>query len=664
MKENTGLIIDKTDSLCKQLPPNGMLGQCSHEPLSQDLLKYAPLLRVDISKKNISSAIGLSREGLLGKACQALVSPGVAPNTPEVCDLLRQKHPRGPHPSLPISSSPPVNHVLPHDFNILSVLHSIPKATACGPSGLHIQHLLDAAQVHPPTPICSSLRGVVDILASGRAPVSVSKFLAGGSLTALVKNKEGRPLDIRPIVVGEALRRLTGKCLCIITKPKASDFFTPFQYGVACPAGAEKVIHGVRSSIQEHWKDDKFTVCKVDMSNAFNLVSRQALLEECAVHFTELLPWVGWCYGSHPTLWHHLGQLSSETGVQQGDPLGPLLFSLVLHKLVLSIAQDKDCLSLLSNRWYLDDGVLSGHSQAVTRAVTLIQEMGPSLGLFINVSKCELFGHGDLSSFPPEMKVSRVPNLEILGAPIGDPIFCATKACRCSETPIPIGRSLNLHLEPNEFQVAIKWRLGMDVSFGSCCPYCPNHRLDPLGHHALTCKHGGDVVLRHNSLRDVFVESCHRACLGGQIEVGSGLGLDRLHSCPADVLVNNWHLGKPAAFDLTITSPLNPITLTEAGVRCGSSALFAEVRKHNANDSKCAELGWVCIPLAVESYGCWGTEAQQSFSRLAARLAIQMGCSKSQATTIVYQRLSLSLMRANARALLSRARLWQSEEGG
>ena len=71
----------------------------------------------------------------------------------------------------------------------------------------------------------------------------------------------------------------------------------------------------------------------------------------------------------------------------------------------------------------------------------------------------------------------------------------------------------------------------------------------------------------------------------------------------------------------------------------------------------------MCIPLAVESYGCWGTEAQQSFSRLAARLAIQMGCSKSQATTIMYQRLSLSLVRANARALLSRARVRQSEEG-
>ena len=59
-----------------------------------------------------------------------------------------------------------------------------------------------------------------------------------------------------------------------------------------------------------------------------------------------------------------------------------------------------------------------------------------------------------------------------------------------------------------------------------------------------------------------------------------------------------------------------------------------------------------------------GERPQQSFSCLAARLAIQMGCSKSQATTILYQRLSLSLVRANARALLSRARSWHSEGGG
>ena len=182
---------------------------------------------------------------------------------------------------------------------------------------------------------------------------------------------------------------------------------------------------------------------------------------------------------------------------------------------------------------------------------------------------------------------------------------------------------LNLHFEPDEFQIALKWWLGMDTSLGSCCPYCPYHQLDPLGHHAVTCKGGGDVVLCHNSLRDAFSQFCHQACLGGQLEVGCGLGADKSHSRPADILVKNWIIGKAAAFDLTVTSPLNRTTLTEAGVARGSAAMAVEVRKHmhGVNDCKCAELEWVSIPLAVESYSCWGAEAQSTIPRLASHLA-------------------------------------------
>ena len=38
-------------------------------------------------------------------------------------------------------------------------------------------------------------------------------------------------------------------------------------------------------------------------------------------------------------------------------------------------------------------------------------------------------------------------------------------------------------------------------------------------------------------------------------------------------------------------------------------------------DPKCSDLGWVCIPLVVESYGAWGKEALEAFSMLASRLA-------------------------------------------
>ena len=79
---------------------------------------------------------------------------------------------------------------------------------------------------------------------------------------------------------------------------------------------------------------------------------------------------------------------------------------------------------------------------------------------------------------------------------------------------------------------------------------------------------------------------------------------------PADILVPNWELGRPGAFDLTITSPLNSTVLSEATVRAGSAAQAAESCKHQANNEKCQELGWACIPLAIETYGCWGGKAR------------------------------------------------------
>ena len=190
---------------------------------------------------------------------------------------------------------------------------------------------------------------------------------------------------------------------------------------------------------------------------------------------------------------------------------------------------------------------------------------------------------------------------------------------------------------------------------GTRCPSCSTQSLDPLGHHALTCRYNGDVVSRDNQLRNTFFESCRQAGVGRQMEAGSGLGHDERRTRPADVLVPNWDLGKPAAFDLTVASPLNQSILNEACVTAGSFAWVSEQRKHASNDVKCSELDWSCIPLAVETYGCWGAEARLHLSCLASHLAARLNCSKSHATSTLYGRLNLVLVRANARALLSRA---------
>ena len=146
---------------------------------------------------------------------------------------------------------------------------------------------------------------------------------------------------------------------------------------------------------------------------------------------------------------------------------------------------------------------------------------------------------------------------------------------------------LSLHLDPSQFQVAIKWWLGLDVSY---CSLCPEIALYPLGHHTVTCKRGGDVVSRHSKLRDVLSESCRQAHLGVQVEMGSNVTPNHSHTRPADLLVPNWVLSKPAAFDLSVTSLLKPTIILEAIVTTGAAARTTEQRKHCSNDAKCDEL--------------------------------------------------------------------------
>ena len=162
----------------------------------------------------------------------------------------------------------------------------------------------------------------------------------------------------------------------------------------------EKIVHHLRSCIEDHCSDKDFVVLKVDMTNAFNRVSRQAVLDNCVQHFSELLAWTSWCYSQHPLLWHQLGILTSQVGVQQGDPLGPFLFALVLQRIVNMIYTDEECADVSHNAWYLDDGSLAGKSASVLRALNIVSSQGPALGFNISFKKCELYGTGDLSSFP------------------------------------------------------------------------------------------------------------------------------------------------------------------------------------------------------------------------------------------------------------------------
>ena len=80
----------------------------------------------------------------------------------------------------------------------------------------------------------------------------------------------------------------------------------------------------------------------------------------------------------------------SAEGVQQGDPLGPLLLCLTIHPLLSQLCSK-------FRMFYLDDGTLSGSVEDVLSHFRLIEEVAVELGLSLNQSKTELICN-DLAS--------------------------------------------------------------------------------------------------------------------------------------------------------------------------------------------------------------------------------------------------------------------------
>ena len=124
--------------------------------------------------------------------------------------------------------------------------------------------------------------------------------------------------------------------------------------------------------------------------------------------------------------------LQSSGGVQQGDPLGVLLFAAALQPLARELRAGP--LDLAA--FFLDDGVLAGAPASVAEALQHIDRRGREVGLQLKLSKCEVVLAGQtpataLVGFPSALTTdaaghSRVlRDFELLGAAFGSHAYIA-----------------------------------------------------------------------------------------------------------------------------------------------------------------------------------------------------------------------------------------------
>ena len=383
------------------------------EPLLQSSEGSLLVSSESTTRSRLQKAERHVKDGALSRATRLLTSSGLAAPSVETLQKLRNKHPTPSRPFDNFPPSPSAAITLERDA-ILKALRSSPRGSAAGPSGLRFEHLRPCLEVRDLTDL---LCAVVQLLVSGSPPPAVGRAMAAARLIALAKGNG----DVRPIAVGECLRRLCARSVCLQEKASMAAFLSPVQYGVATPGGLEQVVHQLQAGLEAH---EDWGLFKCDLSNAFNSVARATIFEEVSEHFPSLLPFTTFLYGQPSPLIYRNGDssavLSSQEGVHQGDPLGPFYFCIAINA-CLQLLQESHVGIVVAA--YFDDVTILGPPEKIGDVLPELVSGLESCGLHFNPAKCELF-HPDAESqvWAHGMRTS-CDGTVVLGAALGSPEF-------------------------------------------------------------------------------------------------------------------------------------------------------------------------------------------------------------------------------------------------
>ena len=367
-------------------------------------------------------------EKAYSKACSLLSSETtLAPiNDDTIYELRRLHQPATTSPwdctQLNTSSAPPdapFVDCLPESHfydNILKTLKSFPPLSAPGPSGLRAQHLVEALHVRTMEErnrFYLALENWIRASSSSKLPKWSAEWLGAAKLVPLCQRQSTK---IRPIAVGEVLRRLTGKLLLNYLTPSVRSYLTPIQLGVGVSTATELITHCVKETLDSN--PEKFLL-QVDLSNAFNSLHRRTMLKAVDRAAPALSAFCHYLYDTPTPLLCGTAVLSSCEGTQQGDPLGPALFCLAIHPVLKEL---QNAAAIDWQGWYMDDGSIIGSHELISFAVTFLKERFSALGLILNTKKSVFLSPCAPSAVThcgPIMRTSWNQGASVLGIPIG-----------------------------------------------------------------------------------------------------------------------------------------------------------------------------------------------------------------------------------------------------
>ena len=165
---------------------------------------------------------------------------------------------------------------------------------------------------------------------------------------------------VRPIGVGEVLRRLSGKLLIHVIKDDITEAAGPLQTCSGVKSGIEAAIHAIREKFEA---DSTEGVLLVDAENAFNNLNRKTALQ----NIKEICPpFHRYLYNTYQTpaslvINDHSRHdtIFSNEGCTQGDATAMALYALGISPLVQKLGENFDPDDLIQC-WFADDSSSAG----------------------------------------------------------------------------------------------------------------------------------------------------------------------------------------------------------------------------------------------------------------------------------------------------------------
>ena len=266
----------------------------------------------------------------------------------------------------------------------------------------------------------------LQLIINGQISTTTKALLYKGRGIALIQKEK-----IRPIIIQCPFHKTASHVLVKSLKTKSIEICGNKQLGSPISGGVEILIHTVRLILE---LNTDFVIIKTDIKNAFNELSREAIINAVNEQANEILPYVNNLLNEPSEVIFNdkpnkvCAQILQRVGVPQGSPSSGPLFNITQAETLKYIQSEHPNITIISIH---DDHYILGKLEHALPALDMFDLEFARLNLKRQQSKSKLYHPNyDYNQIEKDSMqrfnlqiISSSEGIEVAGAPIGSPSF-------------------------------------------------------------------------------------------------------------------------------------------------------------------------------------------------------------------------------------------------